>query len=189
MILPGARMAEAMNTVQVLYATDRAVVGTGVPLQFANGLKADADTITYGVCQVALQSESDMNTDTASNVTEVQQESDKSWATRIEGQQVLALVHGYNNSFTDAVQGAARVKAVMPWNGPIVAFSWPSYGDGTKYLADEATYQRSLPAFSETLDVLQVGFRHSPVLYLTCDMVLFNHPCPVKWYHPTALLL
>ena len=80
-----------------------------------------------------------------------------SWATGIQDKEVLVLVHGYNTSFNAAIMKAVQVKVDMPWDGPIIAFSRPSYGDVVDYLGDEAIYGRSLPAFSQLLNVLQVG--------------------------------
>ena len=144
-----------MDTVQVLYATDRAALETNGPLAFANGQEGLHNT--FGVCTVALGPGRNRGTDNPSFVTTVQKEPDTSWAARIEGQEVLIFVHGYNNSFEDAIKKAAQVKVDMPWNGPIIAFSWPSYGDAINYLGDEAMYQSSLPAFLQTLNLLQVG--------------------------------
>lgn len=151
-----------MDTVQVLYVTDRAVLETDGPLAFANGQEAPSNgqegpENTFGVCTVALGPDRNRGTDNPSMVTTVQQEPDTSWASRMKGQQVLVFVHGYNNSFEDAIKKAAQVKVDMPWKGPIVAFSWPSYGDAINYLGDEAMYQSSLQAFLQTLNVLQVG--------------------------------
>ena len=148
-------METAANTVRVLYATDRAALETDGPLAFANGEKGPM--ITFGDCTVTLGPGRKRGTDNPSIVTTVQKELDASWATRLKGQEVLMFVHGYNNSFEDAMKKAAQVKMDMPWKGPIVAFSWPSYGDAINYFGDEAIYQKSLSAFLDTLNVLQVG--------------------------------
>ena len=123
-----------MGTVQVLYVTDRAVLETDGPLAFAKGQEAPDNHNTFGVCTVALGPDRNRGTDNPSMVTTVQQEPDTSWASRIKGQEVLVLVHGYNNSFEDAIKKAAQVKMDMPWKGLIVAFSWPSYGNAINFL-------------------------------------------------------
>lgn len=43
------------------------------------------------------------------------------------GDAVLVYVHGYNNSFTDALQRCAQLAADLDWQGPAVVFSWPSH--------------------------------------------------------------
>jgi len=40
---------------------------------------------------------------------------------------VLVYVHGYNNSFIDAMQRGAQLAADLDWRGPVVVFSWPSH--------------------------------------------------------------
>lgn len=147
-----------MGTVHVLYATDRAALQTDGALGFANGQMGP--NTTFGVCTVALGPGRNRGTDNPSSIATVQQVPVESWATQIKGQEVLVFVHGYNNSFNDAIKKAAQIKVDMPWDGPSIAFSWPSYGDVVDYLGDEAMYGRSLPAFLQLLNVLQVG---SPV--------------------------
>ena len=159
-------MSEAKDIVEVLYATDRVVIDTDGSLDFANGQHRAFNT--YGVCSVALGPGRNRGTDNPSSVLTVETESDVSWVTRVKNKKVLVFVHGFNNSFKDAVQKAARVKLDMPWEGPIVAFSWPSFGDGSNYTGDEAIYQLSLVDFTNTLQVLQVGVRNFLSLYHRC---------------------
>ena len=105
---------------------------------------------------MALDPDRDPGTDSC--VTAVRQEPQASWAARMQGQTVILIVHGYNTHFEDAIKEAAQVKAGMRWEeGPIVAFSWPSYGDTIQYFSDENIYQGSISSFLATLEVLQVG--------------------------------
>lgn len=48
----------------------------------------------------------------------------------------LLFVHGYNNSFEDAVKRAAQIAAASDYPGYIYVFSWPSQGRYTSYAAD-----------------------------------------------------
>jgi esterase/lipase superfamily enzyme len=48
-----------------------------------------------------------------------------------EGRRALLYVHGFNNSFVDAVGTAALIKAQSKYQGPIFAFSWPSNGSSS----------------------------------------------------------
>ena len=144
-------MAEAMVTVQVLYATDR------LPLQpngFANGLRGPA--ITFGDSSVRLEPGRNRGTDKDISITAMRREASTTWAARMQGQTVLLFVHGYNTSFEAVIKKAAQMKVDMPWMGPIVAFSWPSHGDTLNYPGDEALYPGSLSTFLDTINVLQV---------------------------------
>ena len=162
-------MSEAKDIMDVLYATDRVVIGADGSLEFANGQHQDSNT--YGLCTVALGLERSRGTDNPSTVLTVDRESEVDWATRVKNQRVLVFVHGFSNSFKDAVKKAACVKKDMPWEAPIVAFSWPSFGDGTKYIADETIYQLSLDAFTSTLGVLKVGALASSSLSSECTCI------------------
>jgi TRAP-type C4-dicarboxylate transport system substrate-binding protein/pimeloyl-ACP methyl ester carboxylesterase len=51
--------------------------------------------------------------------------------------QVLLYIHGYNNSFADAVETAALLAVDMKFQGTVVVFSWPSGGAILDYLGDE----------------------------------------------------
>lgn len=53
------------------------------------------------------------------------------------------FVHGYNNSFDDAVLRAAQIGFDLGLGQGIGLFSWPSAGKGAKYAADEATVDSS----------------------------------------------
>ena len=140
--------------VQVLYATDRLALQTNGPLEFTNGQRGLSTT--FGDCTVVFGPGRRPGTDNPSSVTAMMREADTSWAARMQGQAVLLFVHGYNTSFEDAIKKAAQVKVDMPWDGPIVAFSWPSYGDTIDYSADEEMYEESVQTFLQTLEVLQV---------------------------------
>ncbi|CAK0771235.1 hypothetical protein CVIRNUC_003847 [Coccomyxa viridis] len=149
------------DKVYVLYATDRLALQTDGGLRYANGQRGHETS--FGNYIVTLAPGRDPGTDGRSSVTAVSPEADTSWAARTQGQAVLLFVHGYNTSFEDAIKKAAEVKADMPWEGPIVAFSWPSYGDVIDYTGDEDMYQESIPGFLHTLNVLQVYARICPL--------------------------
>ncbi len=48
----------------------------------------------------------------------------------------LLFIHGYNNSFEDAVKRAAQIAAASDYPGYVYVFSWPSQGRYTSYAAD-----------------------------------------------------
>jgi pimeloyl-ACP methyl ester carboxylesterase len=64
------------------------------------------------------------------------------WINRLNAQssagggRVLIYVHGYNNTFEEALLRAARLKQDLGFAGPVIAFSWPSAGKSTAFLTD-----------------------------------------------------
>jgi esterase/lipase superfamily enzyme len=56
---------------------------------------------------------------------------------RVSEKQVLLYIHGYNNSFVDAVETAALLAVDMKFGGAVVVFSWPSGGAILDYFGDE----------------------------------------------------
>ncbi len=64
------------------------------------------------------------------------------WINRLSAQssagggRVLIYVHGYNNTFEEALLRAARLKHDLGFTGPVIAFSWPSAGKSTAFLTD-----------------------------------------------------
>ena len=51
-------------------------------------------------------------------------------------ERVLLFIHGYNNSFEDAVKRAAQIAAAADYSGYIYVFSWPSQSRYSGYAAD-----------------------------------------------------
>ena len=60
------------------------------------------------------------------------------------GNETLVFVHGYNNTFSDAVYRFAQIRADFGLTGPGVAYSWNSAGDprGYAYDRDSVLYSR-----------------------------------------------
>ncbi len=48
----------------------------------------------------------------------------------------LLVIHGYNNSFLEAVQAAARIAGGADYKGRVYMFSWPSVRMSLRYLQD-----------------------------------------------------
>lgn len=48
----------------------------------------------------------------------------------------LLVVHGYNNTFADAMQAAARIAGGADYKGRVYVFSWPSVSQSLRYLQD-----------------------------------------------------
>lgn len=43
---------------------------------------------------------------------------------------ILVFVHGFNNTFLEVVERGALLKALLPFPGPVIVWSWPSPGLG-----------------------------------------------------------
>jgi esterase/lipase superfamily enzyme len=50
---------------------------------------------------------------------------------------VLIVIHGFWTSFDEAVRHGAQIKADLRFDGPVVVYTWPSFGEAVKYPADE----------------------------------------------------
>lgn len=63
---------------------------------------------------------------------------------RTPGRETVVFVHGYNNTFSDAVYRFAQMRADFGTTGPGVVYSWPSAGDprGYAYDRDSVLYSR-----------------------------------------------
>jgi esterase/lipase superfamily enzyme len=49
----------------------------------------------------------------------------------------LIVIHGFWTNFDEAIRRAAQVKYDIKFDGPVIIYTWPSYGDGVLYVADE----------------------------------------------------
>jgi esterase/lipase superfamily enzyme len=48
----------------------------------------------------------------------------------------LLVIHGYNNTFNEAIQAAARIAGGADYKGRVYMFSWPSVRSSLRYLQD-----------------------------------------------------
>jgi esterase/lipase superfamily enzyme/TRAP-type C4-dicarboxylate transport system substrate-binding protein len=62
---------------------------------------------------------------------------------------VLLYIHGYNNTFADAVESATLLAVDMKFQGAVVVYSWPSAGATLDYLGDEDEVLASRANFVE----------------------------------------
>jgi esterase/lipase superfamily enzyme len=77
------------------------------------------------------------------------------------GKPTLVLVHGFSNSFTDAIERAGTIRAFYGLNVNIFAYSWPSRGSVipvplpyTDYVHDRETSRASGQAMARTMRIL-----------------------------------
>lgn len=68
---------------------------------------------------------------------------------------LLIFVHGFNVDFQASVARLAQISRDMPFNGAIVAYSWPSQGGVDNYARDGEVVDESLAPFTTFLNQLQ----------------------------------
>lgn len=74
---------------------------------------------------------------------------------------LLLFVHGYNNSFNDAMMRLAQVSHDMPFSGVPVLFSWPSSNFFHRYTADADVVTESSQELQRLLEFLATSIPHS----------------------------
>eukprot|EP01032_Pedospumella_encystans_P019301 gene19301-21946_t len=73
---------------------------------------------------------------------------------RVEGENLLLFVHGFNNSATDAALAAFSLGYDLTGIDKIVFFSWPSKASVTSYYADYAIATNSVPFLEQCIEEL-----------------------------------
>jgi len=70
------------------------------------------------------------------------------------GDETLVFVHGYNNTFSDAIYRFAQIRADFDVAGPGVLFSWASAGDPRGYAYDRDSVLYARDGFADLLEDL-----------------------------------
>ncbi len=76
---------------------------------------------------------------------------------RSRQQDLLLFVHGFNVSFDASLVRTAQIALDMPFNGAVVAYSWPSQGGIQNYSNDEPVNAAAVAPFQEFLNRLRDG--------------------------------
>jgi esterase/lipase superfamily enzyme len=63
------------------------------------------------------------------------------------GDATLVFVHGYNVTFEDSIFKAAQIAFDSNFDGPVLAFSWPSAGSLLGYVHDRDSARQAAPIF------------------------------------------
>ena len=69
-------------------------------------------------------------------------------------QDLLLFVHGFNVDFHASVARAAQIALDLPFNGAVLAYSWPSQGGIGNYRADEQIVAESFEPFVQFLEAV-----------------------------------
>ncbi len=99
----------------------------------------------------------DANTDFVITGTEVYKGADSmigAMRRATPGRETMVFVHGYNNTFSDAVYRFAQMRADFAAQNPGVVFSWPSAGDPRGYAYDRDSVLYSRDGFQRVLTSL-----------------------------------
>nr|WP_236659801.1 alpha/beta fold hydrolase [Sphingopyxis lutea] len=67
---------------------------------------------------------------------------------------VLLYVHGYRENFETTTKDAAQISRMTGFDGPVVAYSWPSQGDLLGYGVDETNMYHDVRNFRDFLKAL-----------------------------------
>ena len=67
---------------------------------------------------------------------------------------LLIFVHGFNVDFASSLTRTAQIGIDLPFNGAIVAYSWPSQGGIGNYGADEGIIEQSVAPFVQFLNTI-----------------------------------
>ncbi|MBI1348222.1 alpha/beta hydrolase [bacterium] len=79
---------------------------------------------------------------------------------------VLIFVHGFNVDFDSSLSRAAQIALDMPFNGSVVAYSWPSQGGVQNYAADEPINKNSVAPFQQFLQTMRHGLPEDVKLHI-----------------------
>jgi esterase/lipase superfamily enzyme len=153
------------NVRTVYFATNRKHVDAPQPGQPAFGV--EAGQVTYGACVVnfPVQHHTKGNLETpgwweqrdldkfflveSTNVL-----SKDEFARSLGPGDILLFVHGFNNSFDDAVLRTAQLQYDLEFPGAAVAFCWPSAGSIGEYKTDSDRAAASISALAEVIRTL-----------------------------------
>lgn len=163
--------------IPIFFATDRDLEQGAMPplVSFKNG--RGSGVLTYGVAEVSIppghkigrmerpaiwkfQFTEDIEKHVVVTSCEVKDfASWKSTATdrimKTKSNSALVFIHGYNNSFDDAIRRAAQIGLDLEFDGLILAYSWCSEAQVLNYPADEDNIKLTEPLLMNFLKMLR----------------------------------
>ncbi|MBP0615676.1 alpha/beta hydrolase [Jiella sp. KSK16Y-1] len=94
------------------------------------------------------------------------------WYDRVAGpkKRVLIFVHGFNNTYEDAVLRFAQISTDMPVDAAPVLFTWPSGGSVFDYLYDRDSANYSRDALEEMIEQISASRNVSEITLLAHSM-------------------
>ncbi len=155
------------ETVEVFYGTDRAPTGKTSPSDYYANAASEEGRVSLGICKVSLPPghrigrieepvlpEWVIKPDPKKHFVVVGLEplgTDEFYgklAARValsDRKDAFVFVHGYSESFKDAVLRTAQLRSDLRFKGAAVLFSWPSSGGIMPYTSDEEMVQATVP--------------------------------------------
>jgi esterase/lipase superfamily enzyme len=162
----------AENERRIWFATNRKVVAADSG-RSSHGPDL-SNEVSYGVCTVSVpvQNHRKGNLETPSwwtkrnpdkhFIIETKDSFDKKKFIQQLGQKdILLFVHGFNNSFDDAIFRTAQLQHDLNFAGQSIAFSWPSAGEMSAYESDQRHADQSVAALVEVIASLAEAVRRS----------------------------
>ncbi len=171
---PGQTSPAGFATVRVFFATDRQNEGSTDQPVFGSTPAG----LSYGYGDVSLPREHRLGELEGPSILKLEFRADPSkhvvllnarsqservfreqLSTRIAGsrrKEVLLFVHGFNVTFNDAMRRTAQVAYDLAFDGPAVAFSWPSQGSPSPlaYTHDQRNADLSAASLRQVLELL-----------------------------------
>lgn len=149
-----------LQTVRVFYATNRKRSGSSRPATFYGGQRGPLE---LGLVEVSVPVRHNVGDVEVPGIFTWVPNPEKHWLlvsvtpTQREdfmaelrarvfaspGRDAFVFVHGYNVTFEEAARRTASLARDLQFRGAPILYSWPSFGNPIRYLADEATVQWS----------------------------------------------
>jgi esterase/lipase superfamily enzyme/TRAP-type C4-dicarboxylate transport system substrate-binding protein len=155
-LLDGDRLPAA--DVTILFATDRIEADLSRPeTSFSAGRVQRGHT--FGIAPVALHANRQLGSDleNVSTIGTIAPMSPENFQNALKGagdQDIIVFVHGYNNSFTDAIRRSATIRQDIAPDSIVIAYTWPSDGELLSYAYDESSTDTALQNFKLFMDML-----------------------------------
>jgi Leucine-rich repeat (LRR) protein len=73
--------------------------------------------------------------------------------------QVLVVIHGFSITFEKAVRSAARLANQLNFTGPVIVYSWASWGSWFAYVLDKGRVQDTIDTLRTLLECCSSGVR------------------------------
>jgi len=146
--------------VEVYFATDRMLAKGGVRDTLFSA-KREVNTVSFGIADVELKEGRQLGDDleesseilntTLINGVEVNNKMAKLGRSQTP---IIVFIHGYNNSFSDAVRRGAAIKADIANNATVFSYTWPSDGNLLGYGYDASSAMTASQNFQSFMDKL-----------------------------------
>lgn len=155
--------------IDILYGTDRKVNKEEKKYFYEEYYSAHRGKLKYGVAQVTIpikhkygkmerpnsnilffEEEDENEHIIVKKLDELSQEKFmtilKTKLQNVSSKDIMVFIHGFNNTFGDALRRTAQLTYDLKFKGIPVTYSWPSEGDGiSTYMQDESSVQYTTP--------------------------------------------